>query len=93
MKFLIDWILSLFKTTKPGEVVHEPEPVVEEAKIKPKTKKAAPRKKAATTKHTKAELNKLTKAKLVEHAKKHGMKVDSKLKKADLVDNIFKQQK
>ena len=87
MKFIIDWvkrILGLFSSSEPGEVVSvQPEPVKEE----PKEEAPAPKK------VTKASLNKLTKAKLVEHAEKHGMKVDSKLKKADLVDSIFKQQK
>ena len=42
---------------------------------------------------TKASLNKLTKAQLEEEGRKVGLELDKRKKKADLVDEVFKQLK
>lgn len=108
--FIIDWILGLFKTEKPGVVVQEPAPApapasppsaVEDAAVAkaeaaaPK-KKASPKKKAAPKaepKVTKAELGKLTKAQLEERGREIGVELDKRKKKADLVEELYKNLK
>jgi hypothetical protein len=42
---------------------------------------------------TKAQLNKLTKAKIEEVGRRLGIEIDKRKKKADLVDQVFKASK
>ena len=84
--FLLDWILGLFKTDKPGEVVQVVEPT---PAPKPKAK-PAPKKEA---KVTKASLKKLTKAQLEEEGRKVGLVLDKRKLKDELVDLLFAQLK
>jgi hypothetical protein len=89
--FLLDWILGLFKTDKPGEVVEvvEPTPAPKPKAKKPKAK-PAPKKEA---KVTKASLKKLTKAQLEEEGRKVGLVLDKRKLKDELVDLLFAQLK
>ena len=48
---------------------------------------------AKPTAITKAQLNKLTKAKIEEEGRKLGIEVDKRKKKAELVDQVFKASK
>lgn len=103
--FIIDWILNLFRSEKPGAVVQEPEPAPEpvsppsavddaantkaEAAV---AKKKAVKKKAepkAEPKITKASLNRLTKAQLEERGREVGVELDKRKKKADLVEQLY----
>jgi|GEM_PF-5042291 hypothetical protein len=89
--FLLDWVLGLFKTDKPGEVVEvvEPTPAPKPKAKKPKAK-PAPKKEA---KVTKASLKKLTKTQLEEEGRKVGLELDKRKLKDELVDLLFAQLK
>jgi FtsZ-interacting cell division protein YlmF len=106
MKALIEWIKNFLGLVKVEEV--KPAPVVEEKLTPPQPPKAEPKPKAAPKpkaepkakaapkaepKVTKASLNKLTKAQLEEEGRKVGLELDKRKKKADLVDEVFKQLK
>lgn len=97
MKALIEWIKNFLGLVKIEEV--KPEPVVEEQvappqpKAKPKPK-AAPKPKAKSEpKVTKASLNKLTKAELVEEGCKVGLKLNTRARKSELVEALSKKLK
>lgn len=93
MKFIIDYILGLFKSEKPGEVVT----VEETPKVEPAPKAEAKPKKEEVTKPepkmTKSQLTKLTKKQLEEKGREVGVELDLRKKKADLVNELHKQLK
>ena len=91
MKKLIEWLKSLFGTgVKPVDPVKEPKKAAV-AKGPKKTVTAKAVSKHAKT--TKAQINKLTKAQLEEKGREIGIELDKRKKKADLVDEVFKQLK
>lgn len=91
MKKLIEWLKSLFGIgVKPVDPVKEPKKAAVAAGPKKKVAAKAVSKPAKTTK---AQLNKLTKAQLEEKGREIGIELDKRKKKADLVDEVFKQLK
>jgi hypothetical protein len=91
MKKLIEWLKSLFGIgVKPVDPVKEPKKA---AAAKGPKKKVAAKVVAKPAKPTKASLNKLTKAQLEEKGREIGIELDKRKKKADLVDEVFKQLK
>lgn len=91
MRKLIEWLKSLFGTgVKPVDPIQEPKKAAV-AKGPKKTVTAKAVSKPAKT--TKAQLNKLTKAQLEEKGREIGLELDKRKKKADLVDEVFKQLK
>ena len=91
MKKLIEWLKSLFGIgVKPVDPVKEPKKA---AAAKGPKKKVAAKVVAKPAKPTKAQLNKLTKAQLEEKGREIGIELDKRKKKADLVDEVFKQLK
>ena len=91
MKKLIEWLKSLFGIgVKPVDPVKEPKKA---AAAKGPKKKVAAKVVAKPAKPTKAQLNKLTKAQLEEKGREIGIELDRRKKKADLVDEVFKQLK
>jgi len=90
MKKLIEWLKSLFGQTvevKPIKVTEPKKAAVVKGPAVKYSKDAKP------TAITKAQLNKLTKAKIEEEGRKLGIEVDKRKKKADLVDQVFKASK
>jgi len=93
MNRLIEWLKGLFG------IKTEVKKNYGDLKIQPKKaeKAKAPAvkysKDAKPTAITKAQLNKLTKAKIEEEGRKLGIEVDKRKKKADLVDQVFKASK
>ena len=91
MKKPIEWLKSLFGIgVKPVDPVKEPKKA---AAAKGPKKKVAAKVVAKPAKPTKAQLNKLTKAQLEEKGREIGIELDKRKKKADLVDEVFKQLK
>lgn len=86
MKALIEWLKNLFGIGIKFEESTPVEPVVEEKLTPPQPPKAQP-------KVTKASLNKLTKAQLEARAEELGVILKKGLKKADLVNELFKAEK
>ena len=98
IKKILDWILGKndsgsqstvqeapYKVEAP--VVEQPAPVAEVVQEKPVVETAAVTVKA---KYKKAELEKMTKAQLVELATKHGLELKARAPKADLVKALTK---
>lgn len=92
MKKLIDWLKSLFGKTEVKPVNPKTEPK-KAAVAKGPAVKAKFVKDSKPTAITKAQLNKLTKAKIEEEGRKLGIEVDKRKKKAELVDQVFKASK
>lgn len=91
MRKLIEWLKGLFGITKELTPVN---PVTEPKKASVQKGPAVKYKKDAQwTSFTKAQLNKLTKAKIEEVGRRLGVEVDMRKRKADLVDQVFKASK
>ncbi len=100
IKKILDWILG--KNEKPAEPVapykvETPAPVAEvvEPEVQPVVEQAeAPVEEVAPVtvkaKYKKADLNKMTKAELLDLATKHGLEVKARAPKADLVKVLAK---
>ncbi|MGY8864280.1 MAG: hypothetical protein ACKVJK_01490 [Methylophagaceae bacterium] len=92
MRKLIEWLKGLFGIVAmptPVKPVTVPKvPVQKGAAVKAKFVKDA-----QWTEMTKAQLNKLTKAKIEEVGRRLGIEIDKRKKKADLVDQVFKASK
>jgi hypothetical protein len=86
MKALIEWFKDFLGIGLKFKEEAPVEPVVEEKLTPPQPPKAQP-------KVTKASLNKLTKAQLEARAEELGVILKKGLKKADLVNELFKAEK
>lgn len=96
MKKLIEWLKSFFGYLSMDLTVDEVKPIkATEPKKAAVVKGPAVKysKDAKPTAITKAQLNKLTKAKIEEEGRKLGIEVDKRKKKAELVDQVFKASK
>jgi len=84
---MIKWLKSLFGFDVPDT------PVIAQApasvpKAMPKAKKAETKKKSATKKTAKVDLDSMSKKDLLAHAKKNGIKSNASMNKAALVEAI-----
>lgn len=93
MKKLIEWLKSFFGLLSTDLTVDEVKEPKKAAAAKGPKKKVTAKAVAKPAKPTKAQLNKLTKAQLEEKGREIGIELDKRKKKADLVDEVFKQLK
>jgi len=93
MKKLIEWLKSFFGLLSTDLTIDEVKEPKKAAVAKGPTVKAKFVKDSKPTAITKAQLNKLTKAKIEEEGRKLGIEVDKRKKKAELVDQVFKASK
>ena len=90
MRKLIEWLKGLFGQTVDVKPIKITEPKKAAVQKGPAVKY---KKDAQWTSFTKAQLNKLTKAKIEEVGRRLGVEVDMRKRKADLVDQVFKASK